>query len=435
MDRRPAWILGIATTLAYAVLAVLRFRRFSVTSWDNAIFEQAVAAYARFEAPIVTVKGPGYHILGDHFSPIYALLAPVYRVFPHAQTLLVAQAILIGLSVAVITGLAARHLGSAAGTIVGVLYAVSFGIQSAVVADFHEVAFAVPLLALAGSAFVEARYDRVVWWALPLLLVKEDMGFTVAAIGAALWLAGERRKGITLGIVGVAAVAIVVGVVIPSFNTGDGYDYVGTLGGESGIWATLTAEPVRKLSTLALTFAIAGVAGLLSPWALVVIPTFAWRFVGDNPFYWGTEWHYSLIVMPVVFVAMVDALARNRRLMWPALVVGGAATISTLIGSPLTTLADPETWRESPRAEAAEGAIDQLPRGAAVESDLGLLTHLATDYELYWRGTIGDVVPDYIVFDSAVSPEDVEQYGRKAHGTDYTVVYDQGGYVVARRGS
>ncbi|OUZ12731.1 hypothetical protein BHE97_00525 [Aeromicrobium sp. PE09-221] len=435
MDRRPAWILGIVTALVYSVLGVLRFRRFTVTSWDNAIFEQALAAYARFEAPIVTVKGPDYHILGDHFSPIYAILAPVYRVFPHAQTLLVAQAVLIGLSVVVITGLAVRHLGSLAGTIVGVLYAVSFGVQSAVVADFHEVAFAVPLLALAGAAFVEARYDRVVWWSLPLLLVKEDMGFTVAAVGAALWLAGERRKGVTLGLVGMAAVAIVVGIVIPSFNAGDGYDYAGTLGGESGILATLAADPGRKLLTLALTFAIAGVVALLSPWALLVVPTFAWRFVGDNPFYWGTEWHYSLIVMPVVFVAMVDVVARRHRLMWPALVLGGAATVYTLIGSPLTTLVDPETWRESPRAEAAEGAIDLLPRGATVESDLGLLTHLATDYDLYWRGTVGAVVPDYIVFDSAISPEDIEEYGRKAHGTDYTVVYDEGGYTVARRGA
>ncbi len=435
MDRRPAWILGIVTTLVYSALGVLRFRRLTVTSWDNAIFEQALAAYARFEAPIVTVKGPGYHILGDHFSPIYALLAPVYRVFPHAQTLLVAQAVLLGLSVAVITALAVRHLGSLIGTTIGVLYALSFGLQAAVAADFHEVAFAVPLLALAGAAFVEARYDRVIWWSLPLLLVKEDMGFTVAAIGLALWLAGERRKGIGLGIGGVAAVAIVVGLVIPSFNTGDAYDYVGTLGGDAGIWSTLTAEPGRKLLTVALTFAITGAAALMSPWAVVVVPTFLWRFVGDNPFYWGTEWHYSLTLMPVVFVAMIDVLARRPRLVWPAVALGAAATVYTLIGSPLTSLAELDTWRESPRAEAAQGAISQLPRGAAVESDLGLLTQLATDHELYWRGTIGDVVPDYIVFDSAISSDDIVQYGRKAHGTDYTVVYDEGGYVVARRGS
>lgn len=428
------WIVGMLTAVVYATLSVLQFRRFTVTSWDNAIFEQAVAAYSRFEAPIVPVKGPGYHILGDHFSPIYAVLGPVYRVLPHAQTLLVAQAVLIAISAGVITALGIRYLGSIAGSIVGLLYVVSFGVQSAVVADFHEVAFALPFLALAGAAFVEARYAQVVLWSLPLLLVKEDMGFTVAAIGVALWWAGERRRGAALAVTGIVAVGVVVGLVIPYFNSGDTYDYTGALGGESGVLATLAAEPQRKLLTLALTFVITGLAALLSPWAVVTVPTFAWRFVGDNPYYWGTEWHYSLVLMPIVFVAMIDVLARRRRLIWPATLAAVAVTAVTFVDSPLTALAKPETWQESPRATAAEGAMEQIPDGAYVESDLGLLTHLVTDHHVYWRGTVGDAVPDYIVFDAMYSDDDVVEYGRRAHGTSYTVIYDEGGYVVARRG-
>ncbi|WP_166375984.1 DUF2079 domain-containing protein [Aeromicrobium phragmitis] len=428
------WVVGILTAVVYAALSILRFRRFTVTSWDNAIFEQAVAAYSRFEAPIVPVKGPGYHILGDHFSPIYAVLGPVYRVFPYAQTLLVAQAVLIAISAGLITALGTRYLGGVVGSIVGLLYAGSFGVQSAVVADFHEVAFALPFLALAGAAFVEARYSRVLLWSLPLLLVKEDMGFTVAAIGVALWLAGERRRGLALAIAGVVAVGVVVGLVIPHFNSGDTYDYTGALGGESGVLATLAAEPQRKLLTLALTFAITGVAALLSPWAVVTVPTFAWRFVGDNPYYWGTEWHYSLVLMPIAFVAMIDVLARRRRLIWPATVAAVVVTAVTFVDSPLTTLAKAETWQESPRAGAAEGAMEHVPDGAYVESDLGLLTHLVTDHHVYWRGTVGDAVPDYIVFDAMYSEDDVVEYGRRTHGTTYTVIFDEGGYVVARRG-
>ncbi len=427
------WVVAMLTAVVYATLSLLRFRRFTVTSWDNAIFEQAIAAYSRFEAPIVPVKGPGYHILGDHFSPIYAVLGPVYRIFPHAQTLLIAQAVLIAISAGVITALAIRCLGTLVGSVIGVLYAVSFGVQSAVVADFHEVAFAVPFLALAGAAFVEARYSHVVLWSLPLLLVKEDMGLTVAAIGFALWLAGERRRGIALAVTGVVALAVIVGVVIPHFNVGDAYDYTGALGGESGILATLAAEPQRKLLTVALTFAITGLAAALSPWAVVTIPTFAWRFVGDNPYYWGTEWHYSLVLMPIVFVAMIDVLARRRRLIVPAAVAAAVVTALTFVDSPLTTLAKAETWQESPRAQAAEGAMDSLPDGAYVESDLGLLTHLVSDHHVYWRGTIGDAVPDYIVFDAMYSEDDVVEYGRRAHQTTYTVIFDEGGYVVARR--
>ena len=55
--------------------------------------------------------------------------------------------------------------------------------------DFHEIAFAVPLLAFSLSALVRGRARATMWWALPLVLVKEDQGFTVAAIGALMWLA------------------------------------------------------------------------------------------------------------------------------------------------------------------------------------------------------------------------------------------------------
>ena len=50
--------------------------------------------------------------------------------------------------------------------------------------DFHEIAFAVPLLAFSLSALVRGRIRAAVAWALPLVFVKEDQGFTVAAIGA-----------------------------------------------------------------------------------------------------------------------------------------------------------------------------------------------------------------------------------------------------------
>src|SRR5699024_11330237 len=116
-------------------------------------------------------------------SPIIALLAPVYRGAPHPQTLLVAQAVLVAISAVGITRVAMRKLGAWSGAAVGAAYGVSFGIQSAVYADFHEVAFAAPLLAFAGAAFVDRRWRAVVLWSLPLLLVKEDLAITVAAAG------------------------------------------------------------------------------------------------------------------------------------------------------------------------------------------------------------------------------------------------------------
>jgi uncharacterized membrane protein len=431
--RAIATAFAVAFGAAYTALSLVRFHRFALSSWDNAIFEQAVRGYAHLGAPTVDVKGPGFNQLGDHFSPILVLIAPFYRVFPSAQTILIAQAVLIAGSVAVISDLAMRKLGTVVGIAIGVAYGLSFGIQSAVEVDFHEVAFAVPLLALAGAAYVDRRYAAVVLWALPLLLVKEEFGFTVAAIGVVLWLAGERRRGVTLAAIGLVSAALIVLVVMPWIA--GSYTHADMLGGDRGIFATLTSEPGRKFSTVALTLGITGLAALASPWALVAVPTFAWRFVGDNPYYWGTDFHYSLVLMPIVFVAMIDAISRWPRLRWAA-VVGLVVTAFTLVNSPLSVLVHSDTYDDPPRAASARAVLALVPKDASVETDIGLMTHLSTDHTVYWLGTVGTARPTYVLFDTASgigSPTDVVAYAEQKHGGTYELLYRHDGYMLARR--
>lgn len=435
---RPRLIGGVVAALAalaYGVLALRHHARFEVRSWDLAIFEQAIAAYARLDAPVVDVKGPGFHILGDHFSPITALVAPVYRLFPGPQTLLLVQVVLVAWALYVVTALAVRRLGPPVGAVVGVLCAVSFGVQSAIDAEFHEVAFAAPLLALAGAAWVERRYTAVAAWSIPLVLVKEDLGITVVVVGALLWWAGEKRLAVVTAAAGLAGFLLAVVVVLPAFNDAGSYAYTGNLGGDVGLLDTVLAEPGTKLGALVLTLAITGFAALWSRWVLVVVPTFLWRFAGDVPTYWGIEWHYSLVLMPVVFCAAVEAFERLPRLRW-LVPIGAGVSVVLLIGSPLSELADPETYRDTPRAAAAREAIALLPAGASVETDIALLSHVVTDHEAYWTGTIGDVTPDYVLFDTGVgigSPLEPTTWAQTVHGGQWTTIYSEDGIVLARR--
>lgn len=425
--------LAAVLAAVYAAVTLIRFDRFTIASFDNAIFEQAIKSYSGFGAPIVDIKAPGYNILGDHFSPITALIAPFYRIIPSAQTILLAQVVLIAVSVYVIAMLAMRYVGTAFGVAIGVAYGLSFGIQSAVEADFHEVAFAAPLLALAGAAYVDRRFPAVVGWSLPLMFVKEDMGVTVAAIGFVVWLAGERRRGVVLALVGVVGAALVVLVVIPAFNPDGVYAYAHQ--GDRGRFEVLFDQLDRKAATLLLTVAITGLAALWSPWALVAVPTLLGRFVNDVPFYWGTEWHYSLVVMPIVFVAMIDAIRREPRLKWTtpaALIVGGFM----MVNSPVAALADSATYDEPPRAEQARMVLSLVPDGTSVETDIGLMSHLVTDHTVYWLGSVGDAVPDYVLFDTAAgigSPEDIVGYAEEKHGGTYRLIYDNQGYKLAQR--
>ncbi len=438
--RSLPFLWALVCTAAYTTLSLLRFRRFDPTSWDNAIFEQAIRGYAHLGLPIVDIKGPGFNILGDHFSPITALVAPFYRLWPSAQTLLVAQAVLIGVSVLVVSRLAVRHAGPWAGAMLAAAYGISFGISSAVQSDFHEVAFGAPLLALAGSAYLDRRWNAVVGWSLPLLLVKEDMGATVLVIGLVLMLAGERRRGTLLAAAGVVGAALVVLVVLPSVNPGGVYDYASSVGGDRGVVATLLDEPGRKALTVLVTLAVTGLAALGSPWVLLVLPTFAWRFVGDNPYYWGTDWHYSLLLMPIVFVAAVDTMRRYPPVRWtavPALVV----SLALLPSTPLWALVQGETYEVPDRAAVAQRVVDMVPDGASVVTDIGVITHLATDHDVYWLGTVGtaplpDGDPDYVLLDQWAgvgSPPDARTWAEQTFGGTWVTVWDADGYQLARR--
>lgn len=431
MRRWPTlWALLVGG--AYVAIALRRLDQGEAASWDNAIFEEAVRGYAHAGPPIVDVKGPGFNLLGDHFSPVLAFLAPVYRLFPHAQTLLIAQVVLIGVSVYVVCAVASRHLSRWPAIATSVAYGLSFGLQSAVMAEFHEVAFGVPLLALAGGAYVDGRYGAVVGWAVPLLLVKEDLGLTIAAIGAALWISGDRRRGWHLAAIGVLGTALIVTVVIPAFRNGTGYAY--GFGGD-GPWANLLVDPGRKGLTLLETFAVGGLVAVLSPWALVALPTLMWRFAADNPHYWGTSFHYSLIVLPIVAIAGIDAMRRHRWTALPGAVICLALTIWMFGASPVRQYLRAATWQPTAREIAAHAVLTTVPAGARVESDAGLIVQLTTGRHVTFAGTPGNAVPDWIVLDhraSAPMPSAAE-FGQTRYGQRFRPVMTADTFDVARR--
>src|ERR1700749_2931338 len=189
------WLIAALVGAVYLALAVFKYLQLSPSSWDLGIFTEQVKQYAHLHAPVADVRGAGFNLLGDHFSPIVALIAPFFLVAPSPVTLLVAQAALTAVSVLPVTWVAAEKLGRRAGLAIGLAYGFSGGLQQMIDFHFHEIAFAVPLLPFSLAALIRGRYRGALLWALPLVFVKEDQGFTVAAIGLLMLLAGARADG------------------------------------------------------------------------------------------------------------------------------------------------------------------------------------------------------------------------------------------------
>jgi uncharacterized membrane protein len=505
--------VAVAALAAYVVLSLARWYRMDPPSWDLAIFEQVVKGYANLGPPIVNIKGVGFNALGDHFSPILILLAPFYRLFPTPVTLLVAQCVAVAVSVLPVMWTARRHLGNRPAVFLGCAYAVSWGLQSGVDVQFHEYSLGVPLMAMAVAGLVDGRWRAAGFWALSLLLVKEDLAFTVTFMGLAMmghaWarvrrarreadltgsvaagvaVAGgaddgdmaerqpsdpvgaradgaadtqanamvEARTGALLAAGGLVAMALVFFVIVPHFNPEGGWDYWQNLGDgqEGGIdWWKATfglLTPAVKVNTLVLLAALTVGASCRSWLMTLVVPTLLWRFAGSTEFYWGTTWHYSMILMPIVFLAGVDALVRLRRSKSSAVrryarLVPALAALFGLISCvyfPLGKLVQAKTYSPSPRAEQAQAVLNAIPSGASVASDFGLLPYLTANHTVYWLGPLDHgVQPDWVLIDPSSGwnddPGDAAKYAESTYpGSTYQDVpigTGDAGYRLAKR--
>jgi uncharacterized membrane protein len=450
------WAIALAVFGAYAAVSLFRLLQLDPTSWDLGIYTEYVKQYAHLQAPIVDIRAPGFNLLGDHFQPIVALVAPFFRVFPSPGTLLVAQALLTALSVFPVSQVARDKLGIGPGRAIAVAYGFSWGLQQLIEFDFHEIAFAVPLLAFSLSALVRGRVKAAVWWALPLVFVKEDQGFTVAAIGLYLIVAGLRanapapaqdtrrdqdpdgqrrmRAGLLLLTWGFAWSFLAIGVIIPHFNPAHHYDYwsdggVLAPGGHMSVTG-LAKQFVRawpdKLQTTVMLLLPTAFIALRSPLALIAGPSLLLRFLSTNSSFWGTFWHYNATVMPIFFVAAVATLARiqaamdsdeaaglpswgtGRRGRGRAVLAGArhhgvammvAVVVVLAFRFPVSNLWNAQTYRIGPHVASANAAMAKVPDGATVQTTLDLLAPLAARTDTFWIGNSGNPRTQYIVFD------------------------------------
>ncbi|MEU7107870.1 DUF2079 domain-containing protein [Streptomyces sp. NPDC046215] len=449
--RLDPYLLAGVLFLLYTALSVCRHRRMLTMSWDLGIFEQAIRGYARLQAPVADLKGPGTNILGDHFSPVTALLAPFYRAFPSPVTLLVAQAALFALSAIPVTRLAAGLLGRKRGLAIGVAYGLSWGVQRAVDFDFHEIAFAMPLLAFSLEAVVRGQWRAAVWWAVPLVLVKEDLGVTVAAVGALILLRrgrtgkrpGAAAAGFGLIAFGLIAAALTFGIVIPGFNHGGSYDYWTKLSGDDGSAPTVPLDTAAR-TLLWVLLPTTGLLALRSPLLIVALPTLGWRFLSHDEHYWGTDWHYSAVLMPVVFIALTDAIAgaRESRRPWlrsyahhmPGAALAAALALTASL--PLYGLTETATYRVPAHVRAAEALLERIPDNATVESDVGPVSRLTARCRVFWLGDTRGIAPDFVARSGTDgrSAEDLVTEAEQQHpGSSYAFLGSDGGYTVLER--
>lgn len=456
----PPVAVGLVITAVYWLYAARQWATYTVPSWDLGIFTQVVRAYAELRSPIVPIKGDGFMILGDHFHPLLVVLAPFYALHPSGFTLLAAQAVLFGLTAAIVTWYAVRHAGLWPGLAIGSAAGLSYALAEAAYSQFHELALALPLLAMSMAALLERRHRAAALWALPLLGVKEDLGLTVAAIGVVIALRaagrGERRLGLGVVAGGLAAFVAVTTVILPALNPTGVWDYAGQsivsvfLSDPGEAVARLFTGVDAKLLMMAMPFVTTALVSLRSPLAIVLLPTFAWRVTSDNAYHWGLAWHYGAIAVPIVFLALLDALPWAREAVgrrfgraWRPLVAPvtsaavAAVAVLTVPAFPLWDLTRPDWWAPSERADSARRTEALIPDDAMVSGDITLMAYLAPRTTVMWLGN-DNPTPDYVVVDQASGvlhppPDDIAAYAAQRHPeVPWAEISRDGTFLLAR---
>ncbi|MCX4821545.1 DUF2079 domain-containing protein [Streptomyces sp. NBC_01142] len=447
------WTLSGGLFFVYTTLSLRLHARLDTTAFDLSIFEQVVRSYASGHLPIAEINGPDFPALGDHFSPILAVLAPLYWLWRSPAVLLIAQAALIAASSLPLMLWARRSLGSGPAVAIGFCYGTSWGIASAIGFDFHEVAFAVPLIASSAAALGNGRLRAAAIWALPLVLVKEDLGLTVAVIGILIAWRGDRRLGFSVSVIGFGSSLVEMLVVLPLLSTAGGFGRLKWLqeeggGGPGGVGNLIhhftigVITPEVKVTSLVLVLAPVLFLCLRSPLMLIALPTFLWRFASSYPGHWGTSYHYSLILMPIVFSAFIDCLARrNSNKNSIRRYVAGCVGFTLLLipQFPLWQLFQPAMWKTDPRVLVAHRLMDQIPDGATVQATNKLVPQIAGRTGASVFGWTSRPHPQWILVDTQQSerwPLSVDQEqnllttARLTGG--YRTVAEENGFVLLK---
>ncbi len=257
-EGRLALGAALLATILFGALALLRHWTFHSTASDLAVFDQVMwnTVHGRFmESTISLARCEPHSFFGDHFSPALLLLVPPYALFPHPETLIVAQTISLALGAWPIYLLARRSLPTSAQRLVWVAaYLLSAPLSFIALYDFHEITLAVAPLGFAMYFLATRRTMPMVLCLVLALLAKEEVALIGVGFGVALAFQGRWRSSAVVIAGSIVAFVVTLQVIIPAFAAGAPYQYLGryaSLGRDEGeIARTLLLDPLRVLSVL-----------------------------------------------------------------------------------------------------------------------------------------------------------------------------------------
>ncbi|MBI3957089.1 MAG: DUF2079 domain-containing protein [Candidatus Kerfeldbacteria bacterium] len=402
-------VAAVAFTFTAVAAAFAKLMAFGYNALDLAIFHQVVANTAHGRLFAFTIHPHSY--LGDHVSPLLILLAPVFRLVPRPETLLVLQVLAVAAAVLPLA-LLARRLRPALQIIVVAAFLLNPLVHNAALFEFEFLVFSLPLIFGALVAYERRRPGLFLILALLIAGIREDAGLLLIGFGLLGWLDRRSWQWTVLPLLlGLATIGI--GMAVSGQANHEQYKflhYLGWLGSTPHeALATLVRRPwtvllqlfrlQNLLFVLTLLLLVAGLPLLRLRRLLPALPSAAalllTSFGGDAI---SLQTHYPVVLLPYLFWAAIGGLARcaerpphslrrlaDRPAVFAALLLTVTSVYGWLTMSPLRPGAVMAIRRElrDPRTRIAHALVAAVPKTAAIATGYGLLPFFGGHEQLY----------------------------------------------------
>ena len=453
MFRSSALDLGY---MAQAAWNTLHGRIMAFTTYQNAPIDLPLSQFSRTD-----------HLLGYHVELLLIPISLLLLIRSDPTTLLVFQALVVGLGALPAFWLARRRLGSDfAGLVFACVYLLAPALNGAVLSDFHPVALTASLLLFA-FYFLETGKRGAFLVAIVLALAaKEEIAALVFMLGLYLFFwRRERRLGVITAALGLAWFLVATRLILPHFSGLTRSPFIERMTvfgpGLRGTLKAVLAQPTlvaRWLwqpeirAYLGGLLATGGFISLFSPLVLLLTaPVLALNVFSQWSWTYSEGAHYSASLVPFIIVSAIYGVAfvAGRLQRWgllrrktaivlvSGLVLAVSLTHHWQVG--MTPLGRNFHWPQvTAHDRLAQEFIAMIPPDAALSAQANLYPHVALRRKAYLFPAVEDAEYVFLDVTSPTYPIDVPGLRGEVIGLldigGFGVLRAEDGYLLLKRG-
>jgi len=304
--------------LIFSFLSIKRYKTLNSYYYDLGIMNQVVYNTSRGRILEMTNQDLMKNVsrFAIHFDPIIVIFAPFYWIYSGPEVLLVGQSIILGLGAIAIWLICQKILkNKPISLLFSLLYLMYFGVQRAVLFDFHAVTLVTTFFLFALYFQETKKWQWFYFFIILSLLTKEHVGLVVFMLGLyQIIFKKEKKIGLITSTIGLFFFILTVYFIIPYFRGSEHF--------ASGYFIDIRSR-IRSIIGNGFNYTkmilTPNLYSIFAPFALLIsTPEWAINIISKNNNLISYYFHYSSIIVSFLFYSMIfgyrnfDRLIKNK---------------------------------------------------------------------------------------------------------------------------